>query len=117
MEDMTARAKKLEAALNDLVVSVHQYFDLGGSAYDVHVAVGDAIELLPSDPRVIEQDYLVSLEIGFVTTSPEEAVREFVKLVEADGLKAWMYKVTDDDGTEHVLDASYDVFKSNTDRY
>lgn len=63
-------------------------------------------EALGYDPTIKEQDYLVSLSIDISAVTPEEAVKEFISLLESN--LDWVYVVKDSEGRSYELDA-YDL--------
>lgn len=63
-----------------------------------------AISTLGYDPSIKEQEYLVSLEIGTYAKTPDEAVKKFIGLLEDNPSNKWVYKTTDENDNEAVVD-------------
>lgn len=85
-------------ALEDLIKAIRNE-----SKLSIDLAVSDAVEALGYDPSE-PNEYLVSLEIGVTAKNPEEAVREFMKLLDHNPSNEWVYKVTDDNDVEEIVD-------------
>lgn len=88
------------STLDDLVTAVDS-----GDWVAIGSARTNAVDILGYDPAQKEQDFLVSLEIGFVARTPEEAVEQFIALVQSDGLRSWVYRVTDENENESTVDS------------
>lgn len=76
-------------ALEDLIVAVH-------SDSDIPAAMKSAKEALGWDPTIPQIDYVVTLALDITAASPEEAVKEFQKLVRDS--QEWMYGVETPEG-------------------
>lgn len=96
------RQELLIRALEDVIKAIKNDYH----KTTVNIAVDDAIEVLGYDPSDIEIEYTVSLEIGVPAKNPDEAVREFIKLLKNNPNYEWCYKVTsdDDDDVEEIVD-------------
>ena|ERR1700746_3534908 len=73
---------------------------------DVNAALQDAKVALGYDPMTKDQYYSVSLNIEFEAVSPEEAVRQYISLIESDR-NDWVYTVSDEDGNTTEVDTYY----------
>lgn len=89
--------RELVIAVEELLVAIDE-----GDLKPIHL--NKVIDALGHDPRVKFQTYSVSLDIEVEASSAEEAIVEFVRLVEEDGLRGWIYEVSDEYGSQVSLD-------------
>ena len=61
-------------------------------------------DALGYDPTIKEQDHLVCLEINVWAKTPQDAVKEFIEMIEENELTGWVYRVTDEDDKETLVD-------------
>ena len=105
-----ANQAKIVMALEEVIKAVK-------NGKNVSMAVEDAIVVLGYDPSDMEIEYLVALEIGVPAKNPEEAVREFIKLLKNNTTYEWCYKVTnDEDDVEEIVD-TYRWGNADTERF
>lgn len=66
--------------------------------------IDKVIEALGYDPRIVDKDFLVKLEIEVYTSTPSKAVEEFISMVKESLLTDWAYRVIDEDGNETIIE-------------